>query len=978
MSFEDEKPYDGTFDRLDSNASDDVEDDDVFEGFREFKWENGDFFRGEWDNGQMHGKGKFLCANGTYQGEFFFHQMHGHGRFDFKGGGSYYGMYNQGKREGHGLMAYPDSSVYEGGWEDNKRHGKGTIQYDNFDVYEGDWVEDERTGTGVYVSKMRTEIFKGEFENNKRVGSGEMWVEDPDIKDFFHRYLVDYNDGRLMRKRPRPASDVPWPADDPAGTWEDVKYKAIDTGEKDFQAKQAAEAKNKKQYGNVQTTKGPNESIDSDDGFFNLAGGRRASPDGRPGTNDARHHTGSSGHEGLDRQDTFAQVEDTDFETRSKLMQFLCCGAGKNAVSVPTEGARHGKPDGPSKTVGPGGRVYKVESLVVVRVFKAMNLPAANKDGTTDSFVAARIGSEQQVSEVEKGTVNPTFNKKFEFEFKMEGKNRSVILRVHRVTKIGVEIVGKVVIPLEDQTLGYRSEMKNYFLTSEDGNKPIMGRNDKGAKIGSQLRISYEITLVNDALLTVYVEKATKLRGVDPSTFSSPYLKLTFNDVVLQTKPAKRNYENPVYESYHSFDTHSLDAIRRLSRPSKIAPSKLLVEAWEYFLFGSHVFIGAVEVDMAQLKFGRGDIKLNTYEFKDPDRPKKAIGDVSLSLSWGSNDMTNLRVTIEEGLDLPDCAYGQKPKIMKTNRSPEPLQLMIDSCVNVILDPSTGHSAKTKVHKQSSNPSYQETLWFSIRQNELPAFLTVEVDDVRNTPIGVKHTPVGKALVDMKQLKLDGMPQIRWCRLDHEDLLAAQAELERREERDRAMLRAMQRGQDFQMEGDDDEDEDDKEIKSKGGVKAMLFGAKKMFIKRETAASREKKKLNADIKAIKGGVDPSKQGRVKVSIQWLTVPDEDDIAVQAMWDQAMMDPKNRKVVKRLVQSWSKEIMKRGFETLHRSGEASKRDKEKASTFYLERQLPRHWKAWAKRLKGRQASAKMAKYWNMRNRTEPSFWVRCLD
>jgi len=175
------------------------------------------------------------------------------------------------------------------------------------------------------------------------------------------------------------------------------------------------------------------------------------------------------------------------------------------------------------------------------------------------------------------------------------------------------------------------------------------------------------------------------------------------------------------------------------------------------------------------------------------------------------------------------------------------------------------------------------------------------------------------------------------------------------------------------VQGDDDDDDEEKQAKSKGGLKDILFGAKKLFVTGESAAAKEKKKLNADIRAIKGGVDPSKQGRVKISIQWLTVPDEDDVAVQAMWDQAMTDPKNRKIVKRLVQAWSKEVMKKGFDGLVRSGEASKRARNKAETFYLERQLPRHWKAWAKRFKGRQASAKMAKYWNLRNRVEPSYW-----
>jgi hypothetical protein len=79
----------------------------------------------------MHGRGKFTCERGTYQGEFFGSFMHGTGRFDFKEGGSYYGEFIEGKRTGHGVLCYGENSVYEGHFQDDVRHGFGSMEFDN-------------------------------------------------------------------------------------------------------------------------------------------------------------------------------------------------------------------------------------------------------------------------------------------------------------------------------------------------------------------------------------------------------------------------------------------------------------------------------------------------------------------------------------------------------------------------------------------------------------------------------------------------------------------------------------------------------------------------------------------------------------------------------------------------------------------------------------------------------------------------------
>lgn len=177
-------------------------------------------------------------------------------------------------------------------------------------------------------------------------------------------------------------------------------------------------------------------------------------------------------------------------------------------MSVPEHRAQTTGSRRMSMTGEGGRRQQKSDMVVVVRVYKAQYLPHLKNNAVNDTFVAARMGRDQQAGDVVKDSLDPVYQKKFEFELPDASKKRDVVLRVHRVPKSGnVEVVGKVVLELDGRSLGYHSDMMNYFLTSEDGNKPIMGRNEKGHKVGSQLRLTFEITLRQDALLTLFVDR---------------------------------------------------------------------------------------------------------------------------------------------------------------------------------------------------------------------------------------------------------------------------------------------------------------------------------------------------------------------------------------------------------------------------------------------------------------------------------------
>jgi len=92
-----------------------------------YKFIDGEY-DGEWRGGKMHGRGKYVWANGDiYEGDFREDKFHGRGK---------------------GVWANGDT--YEGDWSEDKQHGRGKEVWANGDTYEGDWSENKKHGRGVY------------------------------------------------------------------------------------------------------------------------------------------------------------------------------------------------------------------------------------------------------------------------------------------------------------------------------------------------------------------------------------------------------------------------------------------------------------------------------------------------------------------------------------------------------------------------------------------------------------------------------------------------------------------------------------------------------------------------------------------------------------------------------------------------------------------------------------------------------------
>lgn len=84
-------------------------------------------FEGNYVNDVMEGFGKYDCADYTYEGEFHNGQRHGKGKYIWKKSkGEYYtGNWVNGQRTGYGEMYWPDGSYYKGEFLNNNRHGDG-------------------------------------------------------------------------------------------------------------------------------------------------------------------------------------------------------------------------------------------------------------------------------------------------------------------------------------------------------------------------------------------------------------------------------------------------------------------------------------------------------------------------------------------------------------------------------------------------------------------------------------------------------------------------------------------------------------------------------------------------------------------------------------------------------------------------------------------------------------------------------------
>lgn len=132
---------------------------------------NGDHYTGFFDHGEISGKGKFVHLGGAYEGDWKDSKQHGQGVELWADGSIYEGEFSAGQKQGFGSFHWADKSAYEGSLANSQLDGYGKYTWSDGKSYEGHWVCNQMTGKGVltYSDGRR---YEGEFQAGKRSGYG--------------------------------------------------------------------------------------------------------------------------------------------------------------------------------------------------------------------------------------------------------------------------------------------------------------------------------------------------------------------------------------------------------------------------------------------------------------------------------------------------------------------------------------------------------------------------------------------------------------------------------------------------------------------------------------------------------------------------------------------------------------------------------------------------------------------------------------
>jgi len=134
-------------------------------------YKNGDYYIGQWLNGNRHGKGILYDKNNNiiYDGEFVDDKFEGNGKLIYDDGGYYIGQWLNNKKYGKGIIYDKDNNIiYDGDFVDDKFEGNGKYIYEDGDYYIGQWLNDKEHGRGIEFDENDNIIYEGEFVDGKR------------------------------------------------------------------------------------------------------------------------------------------------------------------------------------------------------------------------------------------------------------------------------------------------------------------------------------------------------------------------------------------------------------------------------------------------------------------------------------------------------------------------------------------------------------------------------------------------------------------------------------------------------------------------------------------------------------------------------------------------------------------------------------------------------------------------------------------
>ncbi|KRX05954.1 C2 domain [Pseudocohnilembus persalinus] len=114
-------------------------------GKAEYRYPNGDYYNGDWVNGQKSGQGVMQYRSGmSYDGQWMNDQFHGNGTLKVSGT-TYVGQFTNGKKNGNGVITWDGSAQkYDGSWLNNQYHGIGNWTHPNGQTQKGEFANGNR------------------------------------------------------------------------------------------------------------------------------------------------------------------------------------------------------------------------------------------------------------------------------------------------------------------------------------------------------------------------------------------------------------------------------------------------------------------------------------------------------------------------------------------------------------------------------------------------------------------------------------------------------------------------------------------------------------------------------------------------------------------------------------------------------------------------------------------------------------------
>ncbi|XP_043915708.1 synaptotagmin-3 isoform X2 [Protopterus annectens] len=195
---------------------------------------------------------------------------------------------------------------------------------------------------------------------------------------------------------------------------------------------------------------------------------------------------------------------------------------------------------------------YNTEQLVV-KILKALDLPAKDANGFSDPYVKIYLLPDRKKkfqTKVHRKTLNPVFNETFHFNVSYnELQNRKLHFSVYdfdRFTRH--DLIGQVVV----DNLFEASDLSEETMVWRD----ILEGNSEKADLGE---INFSLCYLPTAgRLTVTIIKATNLKAMDLTGFSDPYVKASLicdgRRLKKRKTSIKKNTLNPIYNEALVFD----------------------------------------------------------------------------------------------------------------------------------------------------------------------------------------------------------------------------------------------------------------------------------------------------------------------------------------------------------------------------------------------------------------------------------------